>query len=472
MIMADQTNKLRAALKAVSRRERAVRFVVLSGRTYLVAALLVFVVVIVRRFLVLRFDIDPLPYGGLAIVIAVTAGYLLVPVFVRLWVHFTRPRELAVARALDDRLRLRDLLASGLAADQMTGRVAEAVARRAGEAADRISPERLFPVKKSLIKTLAVIPLLVAAAYLLGLPTADGMILMAGPGSRDVVSDSPEDPVPEEEPAVEPGRTEPEVDPEDQPEDEPAPEEPEPPKISVRVVPSKKIYEEDEPIVLFVLADASEPISSAVTFDTALVLDGNVIPIGQQITVEPGPDGGAMIVIDARRIPDARRYLKGGKHQVSGILIGPGHSFTGPEEEFEIETEDDEDQDSPSQQPQPQPQPEPEPEPEPQPPPPPEPEPENEPEDESGEEAPPPDLATVPRFVAPLFGEGETVKKKGWALVPDPDAPAGSAPRRLPLDEAAREASRRPESAVPLERLKAADAATVARYFELLRSAK
>ena len=55
------------------------------------------------------------------------------------------------------------------------------------------------------------------------------------------------------------------------------------PKASVSrrssVVPSKKLYEQDEPVVLFVLADALQAIEEASEFDVALVLDGEPIPI-------------------------------------------------------------------------------------------------------------------------------------------------------------------------------------------------
>ncbi len=450
------------------------RFVVLSGRTCLVAALMVFLIVIVRRILVLRHDFDPLPFGGLYIIVAVAVGYLLVPLIVRTWLYLTRPDEIAVARSLDDRLMLNDLLASGLTAAKLPGRIAEAVARQAGDAADRISPTKLYPVKRSLLKTLAVIPLLAAAAYMLGLPTADGMILMAGPGGEELVPESPEEPVPDDPtPGDEP--TEPVARPKDEPdpEDEPQSEQPEPPKFEVRVVPSKKYYESEEPIVLFVLADALDPIEEALEFDLVLVLDGEPIALDRKVTVSPGKDGGGMIVIDALRIKEAREKLKGGMHKVSGILKGGELIHGGPEEEFEVEGDDSGgNQDSPQPQPQPQPPPEQE-----QPPPPeqeqpPPPEPEEGEDDEGGEDPPPPTPESVPRFVNPLFDEGEIVKKKGWALVPDPEAPAGSAPRRLPLAEAAREAAKRPESAVPLEKLKAGDADTVSRYFELLRSSK
>jgi hypothetical protein len=72
----------------------------------------------------------------------------------------------------------------------------------------------------------------------------------------------------------------------------------------------------------------------------------------------------------------------------------------------------------------------------------------------------------------PLFREGETVKKEGFALVPDPRAPAGSPPRRVPLSEAADGLDPRPEAAVPVERLDPEDRETVRRYFDLLRGAR
>jgi hypothetical protein len=83
-----------------------------------------------------------------------------------------------------------------------------------------------------------------------------------------------------------------------------------------------------------------------------------------------------------------------------------------------------------------------------------------------------PEVKDRPRFVMPLFRDGETVKKEGFALVPDPEAPAGSPPRRVPLSEAAERLGRRPESPVPVERLEPGDRETVQRYFDLLRGGR
>jgi hypothetical protein len=77
------------------------------------------------------------------------------------------------------------------------------------------------------------------------------------------------------------------------------------------------------------------------------------------------------------------------------------------------------------------------------------------------------------RFVRPLFRPGATVAKEGWALVPDPEAPPGAAPRRLPLEEAAREAGRRAEEEKVLtERVAERDRPLVIRYFERLREGR
>ncbi len=430
------------------------RFVVLTGRVFLAAALLTFIVVIVRRFLVLRFDFDFLPYGSIGLVLAVAAGYLLIPVIVRLTLFLRRPPAERVARTLDARLGLDDLLASGMTASGMSGETASTVVRQAATAAGGLEPGRLFPAKRSIARTLAVLPLLLAAAWLLGLPVEDGYLLVSGTGETGIEDAPSEEAVPGEE---EPGESEPEAktepDPTEPEVEEPKEEEPPPAEFAVRVVPSKKVFEPDEPVIVFLLADSKEELGEEITFDTGLILDGDNIATGETVTIKTGPKGGGMVVLDLKKIEACREHLKGGKHQVSGVLIGPGGAMVGPPAEFEIRG-DDSDGGGGGEPPPPEPQP---PEPEPQ---------------EGPGAPPPPPLATKPRFVTPLFDEGETVKKKGWALVPDPEAPAGSAPRRLPLDEAAREASKRPESAVPVERLGVSDAATVARYFELLRQGR
>jgi hypothetical protein len=175
------------------------------------------------------------------------------------------------------------------------------------------------------------------------------------------------------------------------------------------------------------------------------------------VSLEPGEGGKAVISVDGRRIEKMAEKLTPGKHRVAAVLSGDGIAAVSEEAEFEIEGEKGGggggEKPPPPREEKPQAAPEPEPEP------------------TGGGEPPPPPTAVEDRLVDPMFGEGDTVKKRGIALVPDPNAPSGAPPRRLSLSEAAEEAGRRGSTGVPTEKIRARDRDVVSRYFELLKDA-
>lgn len=176
----------------------------------------------------------------------------------------------------------------------------------------------------------------------------------------------------------------------------------------------------------------------------SLALDGEIAPTGYKVRVEPGKKGEAVATIDAREIEAFKDKLTPGKHKVAAILTGDGIVAVSEEIEIEIEPDEGGNQDQPDPQPKP---------------------------DGAGMPPPPP-MAAKDRMVDPLFNEGETIQKTGVALVPDPEAPAGSPPRRLGMSEAAAAAGRAGSTAVPTENVRPADRPLITRYFELLKDAK
>ena len=83
---------------------------------------------------------------------------------------------------------------------------------------------------------------------------------------------------------------------------------------------------------------------------------------------------------------------------------------------------------------------------------------------------PPPPASLEKKVVVPLFGEGETVHKKGLVLVLDPGGGTDALPTRRPIDEALERAKRRAEEAVDRAGVRAEDRDLVRRYFELLEA--
>jgi len=431
---------LQKSLKRALKQERAVRYVRISGRALFLFAVLLFAVVLVRSYARQAHQTELLPVGPielLLVVLGLVGGGVLL---LRALVFFRAPGLPAVARHADRKLELDDLLVSGLAAEGLEGPFAREVVRRAAVAIEDVDPGKLYPARLPVFRTLARIPLVLAAVYFLGLPSGTGLLPSPdGPGKSAAALPNPDrERAPDEEAGEE------ETEPEGEEEAETPPEEAVPDKVLVRLVPAKKVFEPTEPVMLFVAAKPGDPMASPHTFEVTLVIDETPGKTGRTLTVKPGEEGGDLLGQDAKMVPGLLEKLKPGKHTGVAVLVEDGQVLATEPVEFEIRGDPDN-----SSQPQPKPEPDP-----------------------SGGTPPPPKIEAVTRFAVPLFREGETRRKKGWALVPDPDAPAGSPPRRLPLAQAAREAASRPETDVFTERVREEDRETVSRYFDLLRSSK
>ncbi len=438
--MADHET-LDAALRRLRRRMGDARWVVLAGRAVFGAACLLLLAVLVRRYLREAHGVEILPRPWLVGAASAAAALFLLPAAVKAFVRWRAPGLLPFARGLDRRLGLADLLASGLAADPAARSLAGVVRARAAAAAAALDPARLFPLRRSLLRRVAVVPFVLAAAYLLGLPSGRGFVPLGpggagggGPGSAAAASGEAEGAGP---PGPGAAADATEVDPD----------------LEVRLVPVKDVFEPDERVGLFLIVKPRGTATPVRPWSARLTLDGTDADLPG--TIEAGGEqGGVVVEIEPARLPALRPLLVPGRHKAAVRLTDGRHEFGSNEAEFEIRGSPD-----PSAAPPPPAPPPPEP---PPPPPPP----------AGGGEPPPPEVKERPRFVLPLFREGDTVKKEGYALVPDPSAPPGSPPQRVPLAEAGERLARRPESAVPVEHLPPGDRDTVTRYFDLLRGAR
>jgi len=441
----DDGTRLARRLRAFRKRKRSVRGVIAGGRALLAASLLLLALFAGRALAAWRWEVEILPHAPLIRLVGAGAVLLLAVVAAAAGNRLRRMPIPAIAAEAERSRDLRSLLSAGLAAGRLEGPVARVVEARAAAAADAIEPESLYPARRSVAKVVALLPLALLAMYLLRLPAGGGPIPHAAPGDGGEVArespagepDGPEGGAPER---GRPGETDGGAE-----EDGPAPETETADEVLVTVEPAFDPFPADDPVTLFVLADPGDPMRRPHEFEVAIAVDGAVADTGETMTVEPGPEGDATLVVRARNHPELDAKLTPGKHRVVALLREGDRVIASEEIEIEIEGE-------PSGGGGGGPDPEPRP--------------------GGGEPPPPPEPEVKDRFVDPLFREGETERKKGFALVPDPDAPAGAPPERLPFSEAAREAGRRAAADVPVEKVAEADRRIVSRYFDLLRKTK
>jgi hypothetical protein len=442
--MGDDAKRLRGAIGRLRRRASAVRWVVFSGRAYLALAVLALVAVLAREYFHLTREVEILPFSMKGLLVVVAVAVLGFPLLLRLWLRLRRPTLPALARDVDARCGLFDLLPSGFAAAEAGGPLAPAVVRRAANSAAALRPEALYPARRSVARTVAKLVAFLAVVYFLGLPAGAGFLPV--PGAGDGAG-------PPLERVVRPGLP-PRAD-EEEPTGDAETEAPDAPdRILVRIVPAKSAYRPQEPVLVFVTGDPGEPMRGEHEVEVHVLVDQVVADLGETMRVRPGENGGAVLATDLRLDPDAGAALTPGKHVLRAVLREGDALHVSEPVEIEIEGPPSGGGGAGSD---------------------PEPPPAGAQQEDpaaGGGTPPPPEVEAQPRFVVPLFREGETVKKRGFALVPDPEAPPGTPPRRVGLAEAAREMARRPESAVPSERLAPEDRRTVSRYFDLLRGEK
>jgi len=456
--LVDEGNKLTTALGRIVAQARTSRRVRWSGRVLFASALVLLLLFVLKTIIRAKYETEILPVDPLVVVGIAALFVLLTLGGLEIALRLTGPTPLQIARFVDRRQRLRDLVTSGLTAVRLEGPIPAEVARRAADAVGAIAPAALFPVKASLAKSLAVIPLVLASFYVLGIPPGGGAVPLLAAGETypggDAPKAAPDDP---DDPAAEPD-AEPVAEPDPYAEPEPEKEPEVPDQVKVRVIPAQRRYKADEPVLLFVLANPGAHMANPHELAVALALDGEIYETTHKVKLEPGEGGKAVISIDGRTVEEMAEKLQPGKHRIAAVISGDDIVAVSEEAEFEIEG--DKNGGGGGNPPPPPPPPEEKPEP-----PPPEPQP------DGGGEQPPPPMDIEDRLVDPLFGEGDTVKKTGLALVPDPNAPAGAPPRRLSMSDAAAEAGRRGSTGVPTEKILARDREIVSRYFELLKDA-
>jgi hypothetical protein len=441
--LSEEGNRLDRALRRILRQARQARRVRLGGRVLLAASLLLLAAFVARVLIRVEYEVEIFPVAPFLVVLLAAAAVFAALGVLEIVLRKTGPGAADVAEQVDDSRSLRNLVAAGLTAADLTGDIPREVTRRAALAAEEISPIDLYPVRRSLAKLAAIVPLLLVVCYLLALPPGRGPLplLVAGAGLGGSKTDRADAESPPEEKSKKDAEAEeePEPDPESDPEPEDAPDE-----VKVRIIAAQERYRKKDPVLLFVLADPGEDMKAPHEFTVSLALDGEVAGTGMTIRVEPGKTGEAVATIDARDIEAFSEKLTPGKHRVAAILTGDGIVAVTEEIEIEIEQDEGGSQDQPEPEPQPS----------------------------GAGMPPPPPMAAKDRMVDPLFNEGETIKKTGVALVPDPKAPAGSPPRRIGIAEAAEFAGNAGSTAVPTEKVRPVDRPLVSRYFELLRDAK
>ncbi|MEN8151430.1 MAG: hypothetical protein ABFS86_16560, partial [Planctomycetota bacterium] len=240
--MGDEGPRLTEALDRFVRQARTVRRVRWSGRILLLSSLGLLALFVLRVLLRTYVSEELLPVEPLPLV-AIGAGLVLLALgLLEIGLRLSGPDRLNVARHLDRRGRLRDLVTAGLTALRLDGPIPAEVARRAEHSVSDVAPGAVYPVRRSGAKLLSVVPLLLVGFYLLGLPPdrgalpllADGGVLpggetpAAGPGEEEPEPEAElESLVPETEPE---GGTELEAGPPDE--------------VVVRVIPAKKRYRE------------------------------------------------------------------------------------------------------------------------------------------------------------------------------------------------------------------------------------
>jgi hypothetical protein len=382
----------------------------------------------------------------------------------------------SMARELDRRLGLADRASSALAVVRgaADSRLASFVLHDAetaiGHAAARIDVH--FPAAPRGRRFLTARRLAIVAGVAIALALVAELLTVGGPlrwlpGATPDATKEPAGEPPRDEPRPGGGPGEqgkdparPEAKPE-RPEDEPKPADA---KGDVRVTlrMAKEEYGPDEPVAATVCAAATGPLQGASSFDVRVSVDDDEIDAGVRMDVDPAHPEGTGADLDLAKIPGLR--LPPGEHTARARLTTrtDREEHASPPVKFRIRDRAGKSGDDGGGK---KPPPKPEPKPKPQQPKPDQPEPKDGPPN-APPPLPPPQLDR--KFVVPLFGEGELVKKKGPVLVLEPGGGTDAPPERRPIGDALPEAKRRAEAAVDQARLSDADRELVRRYFELL----
>ena len=234
-------------------------------------------------------------------------------------------------------------------------------------------------------------------------------------------------------------------------------------KASIKM--SKDEFDSAEPVNAAVTAAATGELAGAKTFDLRVSVDGVECDTGSELTVDPAIPQGDRVEVDLKLVPGLK--LTPGEHVATARLTDrtTHEEHTSAPVKFRIapppdDKNDAENKDKGAAPPPPKPKPEPEaragaPKP-------------NDVEPSPPGAPPPPPPATQKHVVVPLFGDGETVKKKGLVLVLDPSGGNETPPERRAVGDALPAAKRRAEEAVDRAKLSDADRDLVRRYFDLL----
>jgi hypothetical protein len=386
--------------------------------------------------------------------------------------------RVSMARELDRRLGLADRASSALAVvgGGTTTRLAPYVLRDAETAIEAAAPRidahfpaatrgrRILTVRRQAV----IAALAVLVALLAELLTIGGPFRWLPGASPDATKDPTEDPG-SHEPQAGGGpdarkESPPRPAPEPRPEDEPKPAQ-DAGDVRVTLRMAKQEYGPDEPVAATVGAAAAGPLQGAREFDVRVSVDDDEIDAGVRIDVDAARKGGASVDLDLSKIPGLR--LPPGEHTARARLTTrtDREEHVSPPVKFRIrEREDGGGQGGDEPPPKPKPKPEPQA---------PQQDEQQKPDEKEGQPSappPPPPVVLDRKFVVPLFGEGDLVKKKGPVLVLDPGGGTEAPPERRPIGDALPEAKKRAEAAVDQARLSDADRELVRRYFELLEA--
>ncbi|MCU0728424.1 MAG: hypothetical protein MUE73_22005, partial [Planctomycetes bacterium] len=317
-------------IRRLRRRWLAARGARLAGRAVFAGAVLLLAAVILRTILreVHGVEILRRPVLGAALAAVLTlAGF---PLAIRLVLFLRRPALSAFSRDLDRRLGLDAVIASGLAAAGRSGALPAAAVARAVAVVRSPAGGALFPVRGSFLRTLAFVPLVLAAAYFLGLPSGTGLLPFGGEGAgrgAGSAAGPTETGRPETPETAESGGTPP-VDP------DPVLD------VEVRLFPAKEEFEPDERVSLFLVASPGGDGAAGRRFAAFLTIDDTEAEVPGEIAVNPGEGGAAVEEWDPARIPALRAVLGPGKHTASARLTDATGSIVSAPVEFTIRGEE------------------------------------------------------------------------------------------------------------------------------------
>jgi hypothetical protein len=370
----------------------------------------------------------------LAVAAAVPAAWLVG----RVVAAFARPTPRALARSLDDSLRLSDAVESGVSVEArgapgpLDGLVADLAARRLAAT----DPAAIWPAFRGGRRAPILLALL--ALFLLWAPGVLGIGGKGGSGAGDSLGVGRRD-----DPSPDRGAA-------------PTPQDAD----AWLAAHGKLVFDVPDPErapfawrATFALdADAPADVRGPVS----VIVDGGEPsePVGS-LAVARGARGPTVLPFDPGSWEALANRLSPGTHRVR-VRLSPADPFRAPLDSEEVEVVI-----PPPDPPKPPPPPPPPPKPEPDPPPPPPP--------QGGQPPPPPAPKTHDEVVTPLAREGETVKKDD-ALVAVKDPNAGTAPpQEIPLSQALLDFEKVVERAIRAERVLPQDEAFVRRYLEALR---